>query len=102
MINNKKYLEVKLDSNKLRLKIENKTSYLKDDKDGELKTSFKNRNNLFKYKIRKNSLNFNLKDTNKIYDGLIEFKPFSFLTMIISHKASYFFQNKKFYCLAIA
>ena len=71
-----KYLEVKLDSNKLRLKIENKTSYLKDDKDGELKTSFKNRSNLFKYKISKNSLNFNLKDTNKIYDGLIEFKPF--------------------------
>ena len=76
--NNKliKELELKIDSNKLVLKIENKTDYSMKDKNGTLKITFKNKNNLFNYKIRKNSLDFNLKDTNKSYDGLIEFKPF--------------------------
>ena len=29
-------------------------------------------------KVKKNSLNFNLKDSNKTYDGIVEFKPFYF------------------------
>ena len=71
-----KELEIKLDSNKLVLKIENKTNYSNQEKEGTLKITFKNRNNLFNYEIKENSLNFNLKDTNKIYSGLLEFKPF--------------------------
>ncbi len=71
-----KELELIIDSNKLVLKIENKTDYSKPNNAGTLKVSFKNRNNLFNYKINPKALNFNLKDTNKLYDGLIEFKPF--------------------------
>ena len=72
---NKKF-EFEFNSKKLVLKIGNKTNYIKKDYDGDLKITFKNRNNLFRYNIKDNSLNFNLKDSNKIYDGLIEFKPF--------------------------
>ena len=73
-----KNLEFKIDSNKLVLKIENETDYSKKDKDSNLKVTFKNKNNLFNYKIKENSINFKLKDSNKIYDGLIELKPFYF------------------------
>ena len=72
---NKKF-ESKFDSNKLVLKIENETSYGEKNNDGNLKITFKNRNNLFNYKINKNSLNYSLKDSNKSYDGILEFKPF--------------------------
>ena len=68
--------QLKFDSNKLVLKIQNETNYSKKNIDGDLKVTFKNRNNLFSYKIIENSLNFYLKDSNKTYDGLIEFKPF--------------------------
>ena len=71
-----KNFEFQFNSKKLVLKIGNKTNYIKKDYDGDLKITFKNRNNLFRYNIKDNSLNFNLKDSNKIYDGLIEFKPF--------------------------
>ncbi len=71
-----KELKFKLVSKKLVLKIENKTDYNKNNNQGILKIAFKNRNNLFNYKIEKNEFNFSLKDTNKIYDGLLEFKPF--------------------------
>ena len=77
--------QFKFDSNKLVLKIQNKTNYSKKNNDGDLKITFKNRNNLFSYKIRENSLNFNLKDSNKTYDGLIEFKPF-FLESNLNYK----------------
>ena len=77
--------QFKFDSNKLVLKIQNKTNYSKKNNDGDLKVTFKNRNNLFSYKIKENSLNFNLKDSNKTYDGLIEFKPF-FLESNLNYK----------------
>ena len=81
-----KNLDFKIDSSKLVLKIENETDYSKKDKDSNLKVTFKNRNNLFNYKIRENSLNFELNDSNKIYNGLIEFKPF-FLESDLKYEA---------------
>ena len=80
-----KIFQFKFDSNKLVLKIQNKTNYSEKNNDGDLKVTFKNRNNLFSYKIRENSLNFYLKDSNKTYDGLIEFKPF-FLESNLNYK----------------
>ena len=77
--------QFKFDSNKLVLKIQNETNYSEKNNDGDLKVTFKNRNNLFSYKIRENSLNFYLKDSNKTYDGLIEFKPF-FLESNLNYK----------------
>ena len=77
--------EIIVNSNKLVLKIENENNYSKEKNDGDLKVTFKNRNNLFSYKIRENSLNFYLKDSNKTYDGLIEFKPF-FLESNLNYK----------------
>ena len=77
--------QFKFDSNKLVLKIQNETNYSKKNNDGDLKVTFKNRNNLFSYKIGENSLNFYLKDSNKAYDGLIEFKPF-FLESNLNYK----------------
>ena len=76
--NNKlnKKLQFKLSSNKLVLRIENETDYSKQNNEGIFKITFKNRNNLFSYKLRENRLNFSLKDTNKNYNGLLEFKPF--------------------------
>ena len=41
-----------------------------------MKISFKNKNNTFEYQINKNTLDFISKDNNKIFKGLIEFKPF--------------------------
>jgi hypothetical protein len=60
----------------LRLKIENQVNYRKENKIGLLKVNFKNRNNLINYKLKKNSLDFSLEDSNKTYNGNIEFKPF--------------------------
>jgi hypothetical protein len=77
--------QFKFDSNKLVLKIQNKTNYSKKNNDSDLKITFKNRNNLLRYKIEENSLNFNLNDSNKTYDGLIEFKPF-FLESNLNYK----------------
>ena len=76
--NNKlnKKLQFKLNSNKLVLRVENETDYSKQNNEGIFKITFKNRNNLFNYKLRENKLNFSLKDTNKNYNGLLEFKPF--------------------------
>ena len=78
--------QFKFDSNKLVLKIQNKTNYSKKNNDSDLKITFKNRNNLFRYKIKENSLNFNLNDSNKIYNGLIEFKPF-YLETVLNYEA---------------
>ena len=63
-------------SKKLVLKIENETDYKKKNDTGNLKISFKNKNNIFEYKIGKNTLDIISKDNNKIFKGLIEFKPF--------------------------
>ena len=61
---------------KLRLKIENQINYREENKIGLLKINFKNKNNLINYKIKKNSLDFSLEDSNKTFNGNIEFKPF--------------------------
>ncbi len=41
-----------------------------------MKISFKNKNDTFEYQINKNTLDIISKDNNKIFKGLIEFKPF--------------------------
>ncbi len=69
-------LDFELVSKKLVLKIENETDYKKKNDTGNLKISFKNKNNTFEYQINKNTLDIISKDNNKIFKGLIEFKPF--------------------------
>ena len=71
-----KILDFELVSKKLVLKIENETDYKRKNDTGNLKISFKNKNNTFEYQINKNTLDFISKDNNKIFKGLIEFKPF--------------------------
>ena len=69
-------LDFEFTSKKLVLKIENETDYKKKNDTGNLKISFKNKNNTFEYQINKNTLDIISKDNNKIFKGLIEFKPF--------------------------
>ncbi len=69
-------LDFEFTSKKLVLKIENETDYKKENDTGNLKISFKNKNNIFKYQINENSLDITSEDNNKIFRGLIEFKPF--------------------------
>ena len=69
-------LDFELISKKLVLKIENETDYKKKNDTGNLKISFKNKNNTFKYQINQNTLDITSKDNNRIFKGLIEFKPF--------------------------
>ena len=69
-------LDFEFVSKKLVLKIENETDYKKKNDTGNLKISFKNKNNIFEYQINKNTLDITSKDNNKIFKGLIEFKPF--------------------------
>ncbi len=69
-------LDFEFTSKKLVLKIENETDYKKENDTGNLKISFKNKNNIFGYQINKNSLDITSDDNNKIFRGLIEFKPF--------------------------
>ena len=69
-------LDFELVSKKLVLKIENETDYKKKNDTGNLKISFKNKNDTFEYQINKNTLDIISKDNNKIFKGLIEFKPF--------------------------
>ena len=69
-------LDFEFVSKKLVLKIENETDYKKKNDTGNLKISFKNKNNTFKYQINQNTLNITSKDNNRIFKGLIEFKPF--------------------------
>ena len=71
-----KILDFEFTSKKLVLKIENETDYKKKNDTGYLKISFKNKNNIFEYQINKNSLDITSEDNNKIFRGLIEFKPF--------------------------
>ncbi|WP_440935391.1 hypothetical protein [Candidatus Pelagibacter sp.] len=71
-----KILDFEFISKKLVLKIENETDYKKENEIGNLKISFKNKNNIFEYQINENSLDVFSKDNNKIFKGLIEFKPF--------------------------
>ena len=69
-------LDFEFTSKKLVLKIENETDYKKKNETGNLKISFKNKNDIFKYQINENTLNVISKDNNKLFKGLIEFKPF--------------------------
>jgi len=69
-------LDFEFVSKKLVLKIENETDYKKKNDTGNLKISFKNKNNTFKYQINQNTLDITSKDNNRIFNGLIEFKPF--------------------------
>ncbi len=69
-------LDFELVSKKLVLKIENETDYKRKNDTGNLKISFKNKNNTFEYQINKNTLDFISEDNNKKFKGLIEFKPF--------------------------
>ena len=71
-----KVLDFKFISKKLVLKIENKTDYKMKDETGSLKISFKNKNNIFDYKINENTMDIFLNDTNKTFKALLEFKPF--------------------------
>ena len=47
-----------------------------EDDTGSLKISFKNKNNIFKYQINKNTMDIFLNDTNKTFKVSLEFKPF--------------------------
>ena len=69
-------LDFEFVSKKLVLKIENETDYKKKNDTGNLKISFKNKNNSFKYQIKQNTLDITSKNNNRIFKGLIEFKPF--------------------------
>ncbi len=69
-------LDFEFTSKKLVLKIENETDYKKENDNGNLKISFKNKNDIFGYKINKNFLDITSEDNNKVFRGLIEFKPF--------------------------
>ena len=64
------------DSKKIRLKIENKINYEKNDIEGLFELMFVNKGTSFNYLIKKNSLIFNSKNTNNNYNGNIDFKPF--------------------------
>ena len=69
-------LDFEVTSKKLVLKIENTTDYKKENDTGNLKISFKNKNNIFKYQINKNTMNIFLNDSNKTFKVSLEFKPF--------------------------
>ena len=71
-----KVLDFELVSKKLVLKIENETDYKLEDDIGSLKISFKNKNNVFDYKINESVLDIFLNDANKTFKVLLEFKPF--------------------------
>ncbi len=68
--------EFDIASKKLVLKVENETDYKKKDHTGSFKISFKNKNNIFNYKISENTLDVSTRDNNKILKGQLEFKPF--------------------------
>ena len=71
-----KILDFEIVSKKLVLKIENKTDYKLKDDNGSLKISFKNKNNVFEYKLNENFMDIYLNDPNKTFKVLLEFKPF--------------------------
>ena len=70
----------KLDSNKLRLNVENEINYDKTNKIGLLEILFINKNIKFEYEINNNSLIFYSDETNNNYTGEVNFKPFYFST----------------------
>ena len=72
----KKKLDVKFNSKKIRLTVNNQTDYKEDLQKGLLDILLINKNTKLDYQIKKNSLNFNSRDKINNYDGFIDFKPF--------------------------
>ena len=70
----------KFNSKKIRLKIENETSYENEIKSGLLNVLFINKDTSMKYEIGKESLNFFSEGSLNSYNGIIDFKPFYFST----------------------
>ena len=79
----KKELFLKFNLRKLRLVIENFTSYAEKIKKGYLDILFVSKNTKLDYKIKKNSLDFNSKDKINNYKGFVDFKPFYFSSHFI-------------------
>ena len=73
----------KLNSNKLRLNIENEINYNNSVKTGLLDILFINKSTKFKYEINNNSLIFYSDETNNNYKGEMNFKPFYFSTELV-------------------
>ena len=63
-------------SKKIRLNIENETSYDEKTKKGLLDILFVNKSTSLKYEIKKDSLNYS--SNNNSYKGKVDFKPFYF------------------------
>ena len=63
-------------SKKIRLSAENEIDYSASIKKGLLDILLINNNTSLEYKIKKNSLQFQSKDTKNLYNGTIDFKPF--------------------------
>ncbi len=70
-----KELFIRFNSKKIRLNIENNTSYEDDVKKGILKLLFINKDISLDYRIKKNSMIFSTQD-KKTLNGFMDFKPF--------------------------
>ena len=65
---------IKLNSKKIRLSVETSVEYEDESILGDLKIAFFNKENLFKYKIKSETLNF--VSIDKKFQGNLNFKPF--------------------------
>tara|TARA_B100000963_G_scaffold334230_1_gene327240 strand:+ start:1567 stop:3057 length:1491 start_codon:yes stop_codon:yes gene_type:complete len=65
-------------SKKIRLSVNNETSYDKKDRDGLLNILFINKDTSISYSLKKESLSFSSSDKKNSYKGSIDFKPFYF------------------------
>ena len=74
---NKEFL-ANFNSKKIRLTIENKTSYENLIKSGLVKVLFINNSTEFNYDLKKNLLSFSSTNQKNSYKGISEFKPFYF------------------------
>ena len=79
---NKKEVTSLIDSDLLKLKIENKLNYTNFEKEGLIKLIYNKKNSKIEYNFTKDFFKFNysdkLLDPNFIYKGTIDFKPFFF------------------------
>ena len=65
---------IKVNSKKIRLNVETSVEYEDESILGDLKIAYFNKENLFKYKIKSETLNF--VSTDKRFQGNLNFKPF--------------------------
>ena len=79
-----KKIFTKINSKKIRLKIQNEINYGKDFKEGKTDITLINKNTKLNYKINEKSLSYNSEDEN-FYKGQIDFKPF-YLTKSLNYK----------------